>query len=290
MKILITGDEGFVGREFHRQLDDGRHDIVGVDLKSGRDCRDWFKTDDSHFDLVVHLAAVVGGRMKIDGAPLEVATDLAIDSDMFQWAMRVRPTRIVYFSSSAAYPVDIQTREFHHAQREQDIDLDDVGTPDQTYGWSKLTGEILASHAEAAGLRVHVFRPFSGYGGDQDLDYPFPSFIARALRRDDPFEIWGDGTQQRDFIHMRDVVGAVLEAVRQDIPGPTNLGWSRPTSFNELAQMVCDAAGYSPQFEHLPSRPVGCWYRVSDSSKMHEFYRPKISLEEGIRLALDGVA
>lgn len=287
MKVLITGHKGFVGREFCRQLDG--HDIVGIDLKAGRDCRHFFAHDSTKFDLVVHLAAVVGGRMKIDGAPLEVATDLAIDSDMFQWAMRTRPDRIIYYSSSAAYPVDIQTREFHRRQFEHDINLDDVRTPDKTYGWSKLTGEILGKYAIEAGLKVHVFRPFSGYGLDQDRDYPFPSFIDRALRRDDPFQIWGDGTQQRDFIHISDVVAASLEAVRQDIQGPTNLGWGRATSFNELALMVCAAAGYDPGIEHLPSRPVGCWYRVSNSDKMHAFYTPKISLEEGIWLALAGV-
>lgn len=287
MKVLITGHEGFVGREFCRQLDG--HDIVGVDLKSGNDCRRFFAVDDTRFDLVVHLAAVVGGRMKIDGAPLEVATDLAIDSDMFQWAMRTRPDRIIYYSSSAAYPTDIQTRLWHRVQHENDIDLDHVRTPDQTYGWSKLTGEILARYATEAGLKVHVFRPFSGYGFHQDRDYPFPSFIDRALRRDDPFVIWGDGTQQRDFIHISDVVAASLEAVRQDIQGPTNLGWGRPTSFNELALMICDAAGHTPEFKHLLDHPVGCWFRVSNSNKMKSFYTPKISLEEGIWLALAGV-
>lgn len=287
MKVLITGHAGFVGREFCRQLDG--HTLVGIDLKNGDDCRTFFANNDTRFDLVVHLAAVVGGRMKIDNAPLEVATDLAIDSDMFQWAMRTRPSRIIYFSSSAAYPINIQTRDFHRAQHEDDIDLADVRTPDQTYGWAKLTGEILAKYATDAGLKVHIFRPFSGYGTDQDLDYPFPSFMARALRRDDPFQIWGDGTQQRDFIHMSDVVAASLEAVRQDIQGPTNLGWGRATSFNELADMVCAAAGYRPRIEHLESKPVGCWYRVSNSDKMHSFYTPKISLEEGIRLALAGL-
>lgn len=287
MKVLITGHEGFVGREFCRQLDG--HEITGIDLKSGRDCRHFFMWDTTKFDLVVHLAAVVGGRMKIDGAPLEVATDLAIDSDMFQWAMRTRPDRIIYYSSSAAYPINIQTRDFHRPQWEEDIDLDDVSTPDQTYGWSKLTGEILAKYAVEAGLKVHVFRPFSGYGLHQDRDYPFPSFIDRALRRDDPFQIWGDGTQQRDFIHISDVVAASLEAVRQDVQGPTNLGWGRATSFNELAEMVCDAAGYSPQLQHLTANPVGCWFRVSNSDKMKSFYTPKISLEEGIWLALAGV-
>src|SRR5882762_4540552 len=101
------------------------------------------------------------------------------------------------------------------------------GKPDMTYGWAKLTGEVLAGYAIQAGLQVQVFRPFSGYGEDQALDYPFPSFIDRALRWAEPFEIWGDGTQTRDWIHIDDIVGATLAAIDQDVKGPINLGWGR---------------------------------------------------------------
>jgi nucleoside-diphosphate-sugar epimerase len=123
---------------------------------------------------------------------------------MFQWALRTKPDHVVYYSSSAAYPIDLQGYGSEHKLVEDDIDLDNVRLPDLTYGWAKLTGEILAKYAEQEGLRVHVFRPFSGYGEDQDLTYPFPSFIHRGVHRYNPFSIWGTGKQVRDFIHIED--------------------------------------------------------------------------------------
>jgi len=284
-KALITGYAGFVGRHFVEKLE-GSYDLTLIDIKDGNDCRDFFKVDDTKFNLVIHLAAIVGGRATIEGNPLKVATDLAIDSDMFQWALRTRPDRTVYYSSSAAYPTAYQTHTMKYALHENHIDLDSVMSPDLTYGWAKLTGETLAKYASNEGLRVHVFRPFSGYGEDQDLDYPFPSFIARGKRKDNPFEIWGTGEQVRDFIHIDDVVNATLEAVKQDIQGPVNLGCGRATSFNELASLVAKEAGYIPAITHILGAPEGVSYRVCDPSKLFTFYIPKISLEEGIRRAI----
>ncbi len=285
MRILITGHKGFVGKYFMKKYQE--HEIVGIDLKDGNDCRDFFKTDDSKFDLIIHLAAIVGGRATIEGSPLSVATDLSIDAEMCQWALRTKPSRVIYFSSSAAYPISLQTSAYK--LKEQDIDLSNVQNPDMTYGWAKLTGEYCLQFLESAGIKVSVFRPFSGYGTDQDLDYPFPSFIDRAKRMVDPFEIWGDGNQVRDFIHIHDIVEAVDTAIREDILGPVNLGWGRPTSFNDLQKIVCDIKGYSPEVKHIITAPVGVSYRCCDNSKMTSFYTPKISLEEGIDRALKGI-
>ena len=285
MKILITGDAGFVGGYFHKALD--VHDITGVDIKNGIDARHFFATDNTYFDLVIHLAAIVGGRATIEGAPLSVAVDLAIDSELFQWALRTKPGRIVYYSSSAAYPIKLQDYGSTHQLVETDIDLNDIQSPDYTYGWAKLTGEMLAGYAEKEGLRVHVFRPFSGYGEDQSLDYPFPSFIKRGVEKANPFKIWGSGNQVRDFIHIEDVVAATLEAVRQDIQGPVNLGLGRATSFNDLATLVAAECGYSPEFERIIGAPEGVQYRCSDPAKMLSFYTPKILLEEGISRSIN---
>jgi len=287
MKILITGHRGFVGKYFVEKYKE--HDITGVDIADGLDVRDFFKTNKESYDLVIHLAAIVGGRATIEGNPLSVATDLAIDSDFFNWALITRPGRIVYFSSSAAYPTKFQGKEDWVRLEESMIDLDNISNPDLTYGWSKLTGEYLAKFVQEAGIPVHIFRPFSGYGTDQSLDYPFPSYIKRAVDRMDPFEIWGDGEQTRDFIHMSDVVDAVDEAIRQDIQGPVNLGWGRRTTFNELAKIVTEIEGYSPEFKHLPSAPVGVLNRIANPTKMLSFYTPKITLEEGIERALKGI-
>jgi nucleoside-diphosphate-sugar epimerase len=285
MKILITGDAGFVGRAFHRALDDKNHEITGIDLVNGKEVRHFFATDDTQFDIVIHLAAIVGGRMTIEGNPLSVASDLAIDADMFQWALRTRPKHIVYFSSSAAYPTFLQKLDYKQKLREIDINLEHIRTPDFTYGWAKLSGEMLASYARAEGLKVTVLRPFSGYGSDQALDYPFPSFIERAKRKADPFEVWGRGTQVRDFVHIDDVVEATFAAVINDVK-TMNICSGRPTSFIELAEMVMLQAKYLAPIKNNLDAPIGVEYRVGDTTRMFQVYEPKISLEEGIARAL----
>ncbi len=287
MKILITGDEGFVGTNFKKHLDSKRNSITGIDIKSGVDVRDFFAKDDTKFDVVIHLAAIVGGRATIEGNPLAVAADLAIDADLFQWALRTRPNHIVYFSSSAAYPIYLQRAEYKQRLKEWDINLDHIRTPDFTYGWAKLSGEMLASYARAEGLKVSVLRPFSGYGSDQSLDYPFPSFIKRGKEKSDPFDLWGRGTQVRDFIHIEDVVRATFEAITNDVT-VANLCTGRATSFIELAELVMMQAGYLAPIRTNPKAPVGVAYRVGDPNKMLGFYEPRISLEEGIARAFAG--
>jgi len=287
-KILITGGEGFVGRAFVRLLKD-EHQLYIVDLKTNGDCRDFFKNSTEQFDLVIHLAAIVGGRMMIEGNPIAVATDLSIDAEMFNWAVKTKQPRVVYFSSSAAYPIALQRQMPYRYLTESDIKLngDFIGNPDMSYGWSKITGEMLAEYARKQGVNVHVFRPFSGYGEDQDLDYPFPSFIKRAKDKVEEFEIWGDGTAVRDFIHIDDICEAVMKAVELDIQEPINLGSGVGTSFNELAEKVMEISGLKVPIKHHVDKPVGVMYRVGDNSKMLEFYTPKISLEEGIKRSLE---
>ena len=284
MKILITGDAGFVGRHFRKYFEGQGHEIVGVDIVNGVDARDFFRTDNTYFDRVIHLAAVVGGRKLIEGSPLSLAVDLAIDAEMFGWALRTRPGCITYFSSSAAYPIKWQSIEHCYTLREDDINLNQIMTPDLSYGWAKLTGEMLAGHARMKGIKVHIFRPFSGYGSDQALDYPFPSFIKRGIDRADPFQIWGDGEQVRDFIHIDDIVDGAIAGCEADIQ-TANLCTGLATSFNQLQVAVARIAGYSPEVEHLPAEPVGVMYRVGDPTFMHTFYKPKISLLQGIERA-----
>jgi nucleoside-diphosphate-sugar epimerase len=285
---LVTGDQGFVGRHMVRALEATEWQVTGLDVKTShwQDVRDVFRDDDTPYDLVVHCAAVVGGRQMIEGSPLALAVDLSIDAELFGWALRTRPGRIVYFSSSAAYPIRWQTRELGKHLHEDLISLQHIGTPDLVYGWSKLTGEMLAAHAREAGIRVTVLRPFSGYGPDQDLAYPFPSFIDRAARRADPFDIWGDGLQVRDWVHIDDIIGATMACIAQSVDGPLNIGHGRPTSFLELANLVTEAAGYRPALALHRDRPAGVAYRVADPTRMLTVYRPVIPLELGVAKAL----
>ncbi len=289
-RALITGSAGFVGRHMVRALEERGYNVIGVDIADGHDCRAWFDDDitrEGYWDLVVHCAAVVGGRTMIDGAPLLLAAeDLSIDASLFRWALQARPGRIVYFSSSAAYPTWMQEQRYSMRLAEDAIVPGVAGAPDQTYGWVKLTGERLAAEANAAGIRVHVFRPFSGYGGDQALDYPFPTFIRRAAERQHPFQIWGNGGSARDWVHIDDVVGAVLAAIDNDVLGPVNICTGRATTFDELAALCMQRVGYRSTVEYVDDAPQGVFWRVGDPTKLHEFYVPRVSLEEGIARAL----
>jgi nucleoside-diphosphate-sugar epimerase len=290
MKILITGHLGFVGRSFLRYFGD-KHKITGVDLKDGNDCREFFKESTQKFDLIIHLAAIVGGRETIENEPLSVATDLSIDSEFFNWIIKTKQPRVVYFSSSAAYPVYLQSPELQYHLTESDINLDDIRLPDYTYGWAKLTGEYLAKFVREQGTKVYVFRPFSGYGADQDLTYPFPSFIDRINRKVSEFEIWGDGTQVRDFIHMEDIVEAVMSVVDNDIQiDALNLGSGIATPFNTLAETMFKISKWRPEngIKHLLEKPIGVSYRVCDPSLMLSIYKPKYTLEERIEQILHG--
>ncbi|MER5461659.1 NAD-dependent epimerase/dehydratase family protein [Streptomyces sp. NPDC002668] len=289
MRVLLTGAAGFVGRHLEREMVDRGHTVSSIELRYPFlcDALDFFRNDDRRWDLAIHCAALVGGRASIDGSPLGVATNLALDSWCMRWLARTKTPRAVYFSSSAAYPVALQQPGDIHRLVETDIDYDKPGRPDATYGLAKLTGEQLCQYAAAEGTRMTVLRPFSGYGEDQDEAYPFPAFIRRAHEKQDPFEIWGDGSSTRDWIHISDLVGATLAAVDQDVPGPVNLGWGRATSFDELASLVTAMAGYRPELKHLPSAPQGVHNRVCDPKRMLDFYAPRVSLEEGIQRALN---
>jgi nucleoside-diphosphate-sugar epimerase len=247
---------------------------------------------DRQFDLVAHCAAVVGGRVTIDHEPMKVATDLAIDSDFFQYVLRTRPARSVYFSSSAAYPVRLQTDASRHRLGETDVDLNNVSTPDAIYGWVKLTGEQLAHHANEMGAGVYVFRPFSGYGEDQDLDYPWPSFAQRARDKSkDAFTVWGDGRQVRDWVHVDDVVDTVVNALDWDpyTLGPVNVCTGVGTSMNEVVDEFMLQSGHAVPIKHVLDAPVGVQHRVGDPTWSHaKLGRPSVSMVEGVSRALHG--
>lgn len=244
------------------------------------------------FADVFHFAAIVGGRAKIEGDPMAVALDLSIDAEFFYWVCQHRPERVLYPSSSAAYPVSLQSPSEAIALKESDIDFHrNLGVPDMTYGWSKLTGEYLARLAAAHyGISVVCIRPFSGYGEDQDLSYPVPAIAARAARREDPFEVWGSGRQGRDFVHIDDVIDLILILMDNVTDGSAyNIGSGKLTSFLELIGLFTGFAGYTPEIRPLLDKPVGVHSRYCDMSLVEErfHWKPGISIEAGMRRVYD---
>lgn len=315
VRALVTGGAGFVGRHMIAELLARGYDVHSVDLLPMevvvdlrrpahlhviQDALDFFRARPFRYDLVVHAAAAEPHRAAIDGKPMHLARNLQLDSAMFGWAVRTEQRRVLYLSSSAAYPVSAQQgqcqftgdtcdgRQCRGGLHEDLIrfDLETLGMPDAGYGWTKLTGEKLAAAASDAGLPVHIVRPFSGYGEDQGDSWPFGAFAARARRHEDPFTIWGDGTQVRDWIHVDDVIAGALAVVDADERRPVNLCTGVGTSMAELVGMFCKAAGYSPEIELRADRPAGVQYRVGNPARMNEHYTAKVSIEEGVRRAL----
>ena len=276
MRILVTGGAGFIGSEIVRAL--FQHDPLVIDTKTGTDARDYFRRSADYFDAVVHCAAQVGGRRVIDWTPIRHAENLEIDAALFQWAVRARPGRVVYFSSSCAYPA-----ELGHAGRtlhENDIDLKNPRWPDELYGWAKLTGELLAATTRAAGVPVTVVRPFSVYGPGMNDGFAVRGFLDQAQRRADPIVIWGDDQQTRDYIHVSDVARAVAAIIERDIEGPVNLGTGYQTSLEKLARVI--TADYGPQIKVDPGMPAGIKRLVADATRLREFCPPAVGLEDGL--------
>lgn len=300
MKALVTGSAGFVGRHISAELVSRGWDVEGWDITEGSDARILF-AGERHFtpyDLVIHCAFHVGGRAAIDGDRTALAKNLELDAAMFGWAVRTRQKRVLYFSSSAVYPVGFQDG----SDQSRNLLLRNYGTdrlpealmprnhaglPDADYGFAKMAGERLAYNAQDQGVNVHIVRPFSGFAGDQSLEYPFPSIVKRA--REGDLSVWGPPGQRRDWIHISDVVAGALAVVDQDYPAPVNLCTGIPTEMGDLAVMVNRMAGGNAtkdQVTYLVGKPTGVLNRVGDPTLFRTIYTPKISIEEGVRHAL----
>jgi UDP-glucose 4-epimerase len=328
---LITGGCGFVGRNLVRRLlkegyglwivDDcsiglhcdrwlptagERRELAEgvVEYDGGRvifvhgDARDFFAgrsnlgpLGEPAFGDVFHLAAIIGGRAVIDGNPLAVAIDLALDALCFNWAVNKKPERLLYASSSAAYPVDLQGKDGAVALKESDIEFGGrLGQPDMTYGWSKLTGEYLARIAHRHyGLHTACVRPFSGYGEEQDLSYPIPSIALRAAKRENPITLWGSGLQGRDFVHIEDCVEAALRTLARVSDGSAiNIGSGKLTNFREVAQLFAELEGYEAGIKPLEDKPVGVHSRYADVTRMKKEldWQPAITVRQGFERVL----
>jgi UDP-glucose 4-epimerase len=270
--------------------DDFRNILFNLNNNAGYLKND-LKLDIEKFNDVFHFAAIVGGRAMIDGDPIQVALDLSIDAEFFYWISRHKPDRVLYPSSSAAYPVDLQTDGGAVALKEADINFERMGQPDMTYGWTKLTGEFLAQiTAKHYGVSITCIRPFSGYGEDQNLTYPIPAIARRAALKETPFEVWGTGKQGRDFVHIDDVLDVTLLAMDNITDGTAiNIGHGRLSSFLEIIDIFTEFAGYNPPIKQLLDKPVGVHARYSNMDFVKETlgWEPKISLKEGLRRVYD---
>jgi nucleoside-diphosphate-sugar epimerase len=308
---LVTGAAGFVGRHFVRHLEELGWQVEPIDVEDDRDLMDWrplgWAPYAKRYDLVIHAAARSAHRLGIDTDLGAGPYNAMLDAAMIEWAIRTGQPRLVYLSSCAVYAND----DYQHEDPAwtgygggtpcvpivEELAGTGSGPPVwrssyvDIYGETKRFGERLCQQANEAGVDVTVVRPFSGYGEDQGTDWPFGAFLQRARQVAESggdFLVWGNGRQIRDWVHVDDVVRGTLALVEAGAIGPVNVCTGVGTSMVELARLFLDAVGYSARLCFDTDRPGGAPYRVGDPTKLHRYYTPRISLEEGIRRAVNG--
>ena len=296
---LVTGSNGFLGRHFVRELESRDWDVVTMDGEDlSNDVRAlWYETVDDTYDLVVHCAAVGPNRVAMATPSMNLATNVQLDATLFNWAVQTNQRHVLYISSSAIYPVELQTIGLNMPGTEVllsegDVHLDDpeVRAPDGDYGWTKWLGERVAHRARALGLHVTIVRPFSGYGEDQDPEhFPFPAIMRRVCNGN--LTVWGPPGQRRDWIHVDDVVRGALAIAETTVNETVNLCTGIGTTFGDLVvAMALELELELPIAHHHiiydETKPTGVFHRVGDPAHMHEFYEPKVTLREGIQRAV----
>jgi UDP-glucose 4-epimerase len=256
---LVTGGAGFIGSHLTRALlADGRRVTVLDNLSVGRreavadgarfvhgDIRDEAAVADAlqGVDCVFHLAAQVTIRGSFDRFHEDLDTNVMGTARLLRMVDRERVKWFTLASSMAVYA---------DADSPAPIDESHSKRPLSPYGVGKLAAEDVSSQImEARGIPFTAVRFFNTYGPGQTYT-PYVGvltiFITRLLRGE-PITIFGDGEQQRDFIHVSDIVAGAM-ATPGRTPGRYNLGTGRGTSLNRLAAMVLDrlAPGQKPQY------------------------------------------
>lgn len=260
-------------------------DFKQVDLKSIEKAQESI----DECDVCFHLASHLGGINYIYQSEYLVADNFVINFNVFDACIRSGVKKIVFPSSACAYPTWVQSRENHPLMTEE-MAMDPGAYPESMYGWAKLMGELmLKALRKEYGIKVGLLRPFNIYGPREEFDvekgHVIPAFIVKALRRDDPFFIWGTGLQERAFIYVTDMVDAFMLAYeKSDDATPINVGDPQRYTMFELAKMVTDVAGYAPKFKTQPDKPEGVFSRAPDITRAREVlgWEPKVSMEDGI--------
>lgn len=299
-RALVTGGAGFIGSHLTRRLLAEGRDVTVIDnLSVGRreavpegarfvhgDIRDAAAVADAlrDVDCVFHLAAQVTIRGSFDKFYEDLDTNVMGTARLLQ---ALDPARIKWFtfaSSMAVYadaPSPAPITEQHPTQ------------PLSPYGSGKLAGESVARQIlEARGIPLTVTRFFNTFGPGQTYT-PYVGvltiFVTRLLRGEG-ITIFGDGEQQRDFIHVADIVSGVVGATGR-AAGTFNLGTGRGTSLNQLASLVLDQLAPGRAATHATAQAGELRFSVADISAAQRAFgfAPDRTLQQHLGDVIDAV-
>ena len=298
MKFLVTGGAGFIGRHLVAKLLHDQHEITifdnfsssskndithlledGVGLVIG-DILDYDLLLKSmpNYDFVIHLAAKTSVSQSI--ADPKTTTDIIVDGtvNVLKSCVKTNVKNLIFPSSAAVYGNSLDTLISENSQL----------SPLSSYGASKLVAEYnLQALSKFFGLNCISLRLFNVYGNDQSSEAGVIRKFLKNISEEVPLEIFGDGAQTRDFVHISDVIQAFycairnIEAKRGDV---YNIGSGVSTSINELASLLISSKGKDLQLIHKPALEGEIKDSKADISLAENDigYSPEVSLRDGL--------
>jgi len=296
LRVLVTGGAGFIGSHLVKALVKAGHQVRVLDnLSTGSienltdvldaiefvrgDIRDYGTVESAvrGVNAVVHLAALIDVAESVEKPDLYFDVNV-IGTYNVAKALRNIDT-FVFTSSSAVYgePIKVPIPEDHPLM------------PKSPYAASKVSGEaFVQAFANQCGFRPMILRLFNVYGPKQSRAYAgvIIEFI-RRVSRGEPLIIFGDGEQTRDFVHVSDIVNAIMLSLKNEkARGVFNIGSGEAITINQLARLIIKMAGKEDlKLIHAPSRPGDIKYSVANITRVKRELRfePKMKLELGIK-------
>jgi len=241
-------------------------------------------------DTVFHLAADHGGRGYVDLHQAGPASNFFLDGLVFGEALRAKVKKVVFASSGCVYPNFLQSDTHKEVYLTEEM-TQGPKDADNTYGWAKLMGEItLQAYAKEHGMGAASCRYFTVYGPRGVENHAVIAMIARAFLGQNPFEIWGDGSQIRNWTYIDDIVeGTILAGEKINDGTAINLGTMERITVLECAKMVCDFTKHKAEIKKRPEMPTGPMNRVADNALAKRLlgWEPKVAFREGLKRTID---
>ena len=310
-RCLVTGAAGVIGFDLARRLLERGERVVCADTG-----RKWGLSDlgdlvarhprqaelleadlaresgalTGRFDLIFHLAAVVGVRYVSEHPYETLDVNLRSTLNVLDHALRTCPSVVMFASSSENYASGVDLGFVQVPTPEEVVlSIGDVALPRWSYAASKIAGESALFAASREGRFAPVVIRFHNvYGPRMGPTHVVPEFLERCRARVDPFPIYGP-EQTRSFLYVTDAARAVDLVVSAAAADPArggiwNIGSGVETRIEDLARLAFEVSGHHPRLRPEPAPPGSVARRVPDLAKLTTLgFRPEVQLAEGLR-------
>jgi len=294
-KVLVTGGASFIGSTLTDQLlARGAKVRVVDDLTSGHldNLREPLAKGTVDFiQADLREPGVTRAAMNGIDTVFHLAADhFFLDGLVFSEALRAKAKKVVFASSGCVYPNFMQSDVSKVLYLTEDL-TKGPNDADNTYGWAKLMAEFtLQAYHKEHGLGAASCRYFTVYGPRGVENHAVIAMIARAFIHQTPFEVWGDGTQIRNWTYVDDIVeGTILAGEKIDDGTPINLGTMERIRVLDAAHLVCELTGCKAEIKLLTNMPTGPLNRVADNSLAKKLlgWEPQVAFKDGIKRTID---